>query len=77
MDKNKKIILSVVVIAVIVIAGASTYFLIGLPATQTNLLPSGQSPQGQVTVTGDISTPATLTVQRLISDAADKRDSHN
>ena len=44
---------------------ASTYFLIGLPATQTNLLPSGQPPQGQITVTGDISTPATLTVKDL------------
>ena len=64
MDKNKKVILSIVVIAVIVIAGASTYFLIGLPA-KTNLLPSGQVPQGQVSVTGDISTPATLTVQDL------------
>ena len=65
MDKNKEIILSVVVIAVIIIAGASTYFLIGSPASQPNLLPSGQAPQGQVTVTGDISTPATLTVKDL------------
>jgi len=64
LDKNKKIFLSVVVIAVIVIAGASTYFLIGSPAT-TSLLPSGQPPQGQVTVTGDILTPATLTVKDL------------
>ena len=65
MDKNKKIVLSIVVIAIIAISGASTYFLTGLPATQTNLLPSGQPPQGQITVTGDISTPATLTVQDL------------
>ena len=65
MDQNKKIILSIVTIAVIVIAGISTYFLIGLPAAKTSLLPSGQVPQGQVTVTGDISTPTTLTVQDL------------
>jgi DMSO/TMAO reductase YedYZ molybdopterin-dependent catalytic subunit len=65
LDKNKKIILSVVAIAVIVIAVASTYFLIGLPAAKKSLLPSGQVPQGQVTVTGDISTPTTLTVQDL------------
>jgi DMSO/TMAO reductase YedYZ molybdopterin-dependent catalytic subunit len=64
LDKNKKIILSIVVIAITVIAGTSTYFLIGLPA-KTNLLPPGQVPQGQISVTGDISTPATLTVQDL------------
>ena len=65
MDTNKKIILSIVAIAVIVIAGASIYFLVGLPAAKTSLLPSGKVPQGQVTVTGDISTPTTLTVQDL------------
>jgi len=64
LDKNRKIILSAVVIAVIVIAGVSAYFLIGSPA-HSSLLPSGQVPQGEVTVTGDISTPATLTVQDL------------
>ena len=64
MNASKKIILSAVVIAVIVIAGVSTYFLIGLPA-HSSLLPSGTVPQGQVTVTGDISTPTTLTVKYL------------
>ena len=53
------------VIAIIVIAGASSYFLLSSPAASTNLLPSGQVPQGQVNVTGDISTPATLTVKDL------------
>ena len=33
MNKNKKINLSVVAITVIAVAGASTYFLIGSPAT--------------------------------------------
>ena len=65
MDKNKKITLSVVVIAAIVIAVAATYYITGLPAKQTNLLPSGQPPQGQITVTGDISAPATLTINDL------------
>jgi DMSO/TMAO reductase YedYZ molybdopterin-dependent catalytic subunit len=65
LDKNKKIILSVVAIAIVVIAGASTYLLVALPAAKTSLLPSGQVPQGQVTVTGDIPTPATLTVKDL------------
>jgi DMSO/TMAO reductase YedYZ molybdopterin-dependent catalytic subunit len=64
LDKNKKTILTVAVIAVVVIALASTYFLVGLP-TQTNLLPSGQPPQGQITITGDISTTKTLTVKDL------------
>ena len=65
MDKNKKIILSIVAVAIIVIAGVSTYILVGLPSAKTSLLPSGQVPQGQVTVTGDISTPTTLTVKDL------------
>jgi DMSO/TMAO reductase YedYZ molybdopterin-dependent catalytic subunit len=65
LDKNKKIILSVVVIAVIVIAVVAAYYITGVPTAQKSLLPSGQVPQGQVTLTGDISTPATLTVQDL------------
>ncbi len=65
MDKNKKIVLSIAVIAVIVIAGSSAYFLISSPAAQSNLLPSAQPPQAKITVTGDISTPTTLTVQEL------------
>jgi DMSO/TMAO reductase YedYZ molybdopterin-dependent catalytic subunit len=64
LDKNKKTILTVAVIAVVVMALASSYFLVGLP-TQTNLLPSGQPPQGQITITGDISKPTTLTVKDL------------
>jgi DMSO/TMAO reductase YedYZ molybdopterin-dependent catalytic subunit len=64
LDANNKIILSAVVIAVIVVAVVSTYFLIGLPA-HSSLLPSGTVPEGQVTVTGDISTPTTLTVKDL------------
>jgi DMSO/TMAO reductase YedYZ molybdopterin-dependent catalytic subunit len=65
LDKNRKIILSFVVIAVIVVAVVSAYYIMGVPTAQKYLLPSGQVPQGQVTVTGDISTPATLTVQDL------------
>jgi DMSO/TMAO reductase YedYZ molybdopterin-dependent catalytic subunit len=65
LDTNKKIILSVVVIAVIVIAVVSAYYIKGVPTAQKSLLPSGKVPQGQVTITGDISTPTTLTVQDL------------
>jgi DMSO/TMAO reductase YedYZ molybdopterin-dependent catalytic subunit len=64
LNKNKKIALTASVIAVVIIALASTYYIIGLTA-QTNLLPSGEPPQGQITVTGDISTPKTLTVKDL------------
>jgi DMSO/TMAO reductase YedYZ molybdopterin-dependent catalytic subunit len=53
------------VIAVIIIAVVAAYYITDIPTTQKNLLPSGQVPQGQVTVTGDISTPTTLTVQDL------------
>lgn len=64
MNRNKKIALTATVIAIVIIALASTYYIIGL-TPQANLLPSGEPPQGQITVTGYISTPTTLTVKDL------------
>ena len=64
MDKNKKIALTIGVLAVILIAVASTSYILGSPS-QTSLLPSGQPPNGQITVTGDISTSKTLTINDL------------
>ena len=52
-------------IAIIAVAGASAYLLAGSPASKNSLLPSGQAPEGQIAVTGDISAPTTLTVQQL------------
>ena len=65
MNKNKKITLSAVVIAVVLIALASTYYITQSPAKGANLLPSGQPPQAQITVTGDIPTQKTVTVKEI------------
>ncbi len=65
MDKNRKITLTILILAIIFGAAASTYFLLGLKATKNSLLPSGQVPIGKINVTGDISAPTTLTVQDL------------
>jgi DMSO/TMAO reductase YedYZ molybdopterin-dependent catalytic subunit len=65
LNKNKKIVLSMVVIAVVIIALASTYYLIRSPAKGSNLLPLGRAPQSQITLIGDIATQKTLTVKDL------------
>jgi DMSO/TMAO reductase YedYZ molybdopterin-dependent catalytic subunit len=65
LNKNRKIALTAAVIAVIIISIASTYYLTGLTPQTTSLLPSGEPPQSQITVTGDIVTPAALTVKDL------------
>ena len=64
MNRNKKIALSVIILAIVVIAAASTYYIVGLP-TKASLLPSGQPPQAQITLTGDISSQKTFTVKDL------------
>jgi len=63
MVKNKKITVTVVAIAVIIIAiGASYYLTI---SAQPSLLPSGNPPQSQIEVSGEVTTEMTLTVGDL------------
>jgi DMSO/TMAO reductase YedYZ molybdopterin-dependent catalytic subunit len=63
LNKNKKIALSAVAITVVLIALASTYYIIQSPTKGSSLLPSGQPPESQITVTGDVLTQKTLTVK--------------
>jgi DMSO/TMAO reductase YedYZ molybdopterin-dependent catalytic subunit len=63
LNKNKKITLSAAAITVVLIALASTYYIIQSPTKGSSLLPSGQPPQAQITVTGDILTQKMLTVR--------------
>jgi DMSO/TMAO reductase YedYZ molybdopterin-dependent catalytic subunit len=65
LNKNRKIALTAAVIAVIIISIASTYYLTGLTPRTTSILPSGEPPQSQITVTGDIVAPVALTVKDL------------
>lgn len=65
MNKTKKIALTAATLAVIILAlTASIYYLAGAPA-QSNLLPSGEPPQVQLKITGDISSEKTLTIKDL------------
>jgi DMSO/TMAO reductase YedYZ molybdopterin-dependent catalytic subunit len=64
LNRNKKIALSAVLIAVVIIAIASTYIITQLPV-KASILPSGEPPQAQIAVTGDISNQKTLTVKEL------------
>jgi len=65
MNKNKKIFAAAAV-AVIVVAIAASYYLT-LPAqtAQNSLLPTGEPPQGQIRVTGNVASEKTLTVKDL------------
>ncbi len=66
MNKNKKITLAVATIVIVVVAIAASYYLmIPTQTTQNSLLPAGEPPQWQISVTGEISAQKTLTVKDL------------
>jgi DMSO/TMAO reductase YedYZ molybdopterin-dependent catalytic subunit len=62
-NKNQRIILSAVTLTIIIVA--SVYYFLGTQ-TQVNLLPAGEPPQGQFTVTGDVASEKTVTVNDLL-----------
>jgi DMSO/TMAO reductase YedYZ molybdopterin-dependent catalytic subunit len=64
LNKNKKISLTFFILVVVIIAVISSYYIIKVPG-QTNLLPSGQPPQAQIKITGDVSSEKTFTVKDL------------
>jgi DMSO/TMAO reductase YedYZ molybdopterin-dependent catalytic subunit len=65
LSKNRKIALAVSIIVILIISIASTYYITGLTPQATSFLPSGEPPQSQITVTGDIVNQETLTVKDL------------
>jgi DMSO/TMAO reductase YedYZ molybdopterin-dependent catalytic subunit len=65
MNKTKKIVLTAATLAVIIFALiASIYYLAGGPA-QSNLLPTGEPPQVQLKITGDLAAEKSLTIKDL------------
>ena len=67
MNKTRKIVLAAATVAVVIIAlTASIYYLTGVPAQASNLgLPSGNPPQVQLKITGDVVAERTLTINDL------------
>jgi DMSO/TMAO reductase YedYZ molybdopterin-dependent catalytic subunit len=65
LNKNRKIVLIIAIIAIVIFSIASTYYLTGLTSQTTSLLPSGEPPQSLIVVTGDIAMQKTLTVKDL------------
>ncbi len=67
LNKIRKIVLSASSIAVVIIAlTASIYYLTGVPTQTGNLgLPSGNPPQVQLKITGDVVEEKTLTINDL------------
>ncbi len=66
MNKNGKIILAATTAAVIIVAVAAAYYLAVTQQTSANsLLPSGEIPQGQVTLKGNGIAEKTVTIQEL------------
>jgi DMSO/TMAO reductase YedYZ molybdopterin-dependent catalytic subunit len=65
MNSIQKIVLAAATLAVIIFALiASIYYLAGAPA-QSNLLPSGEPPQVQLKITGDLAAEKSLTIKDL------------
>ena len=67
MNKTRKIVLAAATVAVVIIAfTASIYYLTGIPAQSSNLgLPSGNPPQVQLKITGDVAAEKTLNINDL------------
>ena len=63
MKKTRLIVLAALIVAVIIIAIVASYYFT-MP-TQNSLLPSGEPPQSQITITGDVATEVTLTTKDL------------
>ena len=66
MNKNNKILLATATTAIIVVAiAAAYYFTIPTQTSANGLLPAGEPPQAQISVTGDVVAEKTLTVKEL------------
>lgn len=65
MNKTKKIVLTAAIVALIVIVLPVSIFLTSTPA-QNSLLPTGEPPQAQIKITGDMQTEQTVTIDKLI-----------
>lgn len=63
MNKNKKMAITVVAIVAVVAVITASYYL--APTAQTSLLPSGDPPEWQLTVTAESTAGTTLTIEDL------------
>ena len=64
MNKTRKIVVFTISVMIIILLGASIYYLT-VNSTASPTLPAGTSPQGELKITGDVETGKTLTVADL------------
>jgi len=67
LNKNPKIVLAISIVAIVAIAAVAAIFYLPASPSQTNseLIPAGNPPSSELTITGDVSAEVTLAIPDL------------